>query len=92
MTSDELAAELYARQGYLVISRDEPAKIGEQLGGGIAHEHDGHIASRANIPIVVSAISNRSEFCAQQSLADGIDGMVSSGGHGPYYYRVEAMD
>lgn len=88
MTGDELAAALYAEQGYLTLGTTAPLAIGEittetSYGGGI--------------PLRVIAKSNKAEHRRQDrtSVRLGLVEPVSNeSDYFPflYYYRVEAAD
>ena len=90
MTADELAAELYRRQGHLVMGWDgPPLRVGEIVPG----PHDSAMGSIL-IPMRVVAHSCTTEFDAQHRLVCMIleceDARQEISGE--TYYRVEAAD
>lgn len=86
MTGDELAARLFAEQGYLVLAGNELKKIGDLVIG--ADSKFGWSAT----PVRIVAISNIREFMEQDRLATRIFGGISSETEHRYFYRVEALD
>jgi hypothetical protein len=94
MTGDELAARLYAEQGYLVIESPpwRPHAIGDLI--LIAESPASNGDRFVRIPLVVVAHSNIEEYKKQDDLATSLVGEESSGEFYPNatYYRVEAAD
>ena len=91
MTGDELAAALYAEQGYLVASRPKPHMIGD-VGPAYAHG-----LGKMQTVIRIIAQSDYEEFNRQRRLATKILGHPAPGDDaipddGMYFYRIEAVD
>lgn len=88
----ELAAQLYAKQGYLVIGATRSYTIGEFVPRIIAHVTK-HANEWEHLPLRVIGESNADEFEAQCILAAQIKGDPRGGYHfAKFFYRVEAVD
>lgn len=85
MTENDLAAELYARQGYLVMGQNVPDPI------GFEDRSDAHGTTFA---YRIVATSNYQEWLAQTRLAHELNPDIAAYGDAPcnFYYRVEALD
>jgi len=82
MTGDELAARLYAEQGYLVIGSEHPMALGEAYGPTRP--------DRPQHPIVPVAISNERSWEQQNELIRRIYGDIPAARY-PFYYCVEGV-
>lgn len=85
MTGDELAARLYAEQGYLVVSHDQEWPI--------EHVFAPRGYPRCGIPMRIIGPSNRQECESQCERAAKLFGspLPPPRTH-KYFYRVEAAD
>ncbi len=87
MTPDELIAEIYARQGYLVLGCQEPYGIGDRI------ECNAPMMGEVVTPLQVESVGTRAEFDAQDRLSKQISGLPMSPPKPiPFFYRVVAMD
>ena len=87
MSGDELAAAIYAKQGYLVLASADPLKIGQVT------DSEGHCSA----PLIVKANSNYTEYSEQASLESllrlGVPRKSTARkSYERYFYRVEAAD
>ena len=89
MTADEMAAELYRRQGYLVLSSTETHDIGD-----IVWETVNAIGKPISAPLRIVGLSSYQEFAAQMAAAARICPRPYDAAHYPdtIYFRVEAAD
>lgn len=90
LTADELAAELYRRQGFLVVNHSLRVQVGSILPAA-----NGQRVGVMSVPLRVIGLSNESEANHQHALAISIYG--GPVGYGvvwqkPFFYRVEAAD
>ena len=88
MTPDELAAEIYSRQGYLVIASHKPEVIGGIISAGT------NMLGDMNTPLIVKALSTKEEFMAQDKIGASLLGYepIDLKAMYTYFYRVEAAD
>lgn len=89
MTGDELAAALYAEQGFMVIESSCEEKIGDIVKCSNLYE--------VNTPLIIAGLATREEFMRQAALAFALAGNPEKVGDIPepgnhHYYRVEAAD
>ena len=92
MTAEELARQLYERQGYLLIATTRPHKIGEITDTVL---HDFTEPRNQNVtPLRVVAESSQVEMAVQGRLIGELVGVPYKGPRQgwKYYYRVEAAD
>ena len=87
MSGDELAAALYAEQGYLVMYSKHPRTIG-------SIDTDSGAVKQGLRPLRIIGPSSSAEYKAQTLRASEIaPELASPGGFSwPYFYRVEAAD
>lgn len=87
MTGDQLAAALYAEQGYLIMQSPTPKQIGDIIDA--VRTNHGAITP----PVRITALATSDEWHSQQEraakLGANIDGFVLPCAT---YYRVEACD
>ena len=90
MTGDELAAALYAEQGYMALAQNQARKHGEIIPPGTCGWEDAPITT----PLRVIGDSNRDEWGSQKPIIARALGLQCGPvrGNAPYYYRVEAAD
>lgn len=86
MSADELASELYARQGYYLIAIDIPLDY-----GFIVRSVDPETGD-PQMPLRVVEKAIKTKFLEQRKMAEDISGLLFRDPCGPYFYRVEAMD
>lgn len=85
MTAEELATELYQRQGYLVGEYPWPLEIGAVLG---CFSHMGTIRP----PVRVVDVSTREKMTAQRELSQEITGRKAGKIKWNNFYLIEACD
>ncbi len=85
LTGDQLAAALYAEQGYLVVSyRDE-------FPMGVPFPASGTL--KCNTPLIITGVSARAEYVRQVHRASEMCGLsLSEMEDDTHFYRVEAAD
>lgn len=88
MTADELAAELYQRQGFLVVESLYKKEAGDVICGAATTQ--GSVVT----PLIVRGVASRDEFRKQHDIAMSLVGgpLYNSDREKPYIYRVEAAD
>ncbi len=85
MTGDELAALVFAEQGYFVMAAKRDHPVGTIIDPGRHGEH--------GMPMVIVGPSNRKEYLQQLEIGRRISpSTVGHAGNWPIYYRVEAAD
>lgn len=87
ITGDEMAARLFAEQGYLAIASNMQVPIGfiirpEQCIDTVPH----------STPLRVVSESSREEFEAQRRLSERLWPGSTTPRNGDYFYRTEAAD
>jgi hypothetical protein len=88
VTADELAAEIYRQQGYLVIATQEPRSIGEKIVGmPRSNACEGTCVTAA---LYIVAQSDEKEFARQNDIARSIVGEIMPLWLGRHFYRVES--
>lgn len=85
LSADELAAELYRRQGYLIYNSSHPKNLGDVVCEVEAGD------SKLDTPLRIVGRSTLAEFTSQQRLAQEL-GWSSEYIPYPYFYYVEAAD
>jgi hypothetical protein len=87
MTGDELAAALYAEQGYLVIGAFDECPIGK------INQATSMTTGDCATPMRIVAVSTRDEFIKQRKIVSRLTGITGTGWAGfSHYYRIEAAD
>jgi len=92
ISGDELAARLFAEQGYLVMGFEEPVPLGTILFDRKEHKAPG-IHGKCTAALRIVAHSSRDELESQYRLAQGLLGLgEAQDATVTHFYRAEAAD
>lgn len=90
MTAEEIATEVVAQQGWLVVGSSDPYKVGDSITNPFTH-----MVRREQILVALRVIGTgtKEEFVKQAALARTMSGMEPTGDpHWAYYYRTVPQD